>query len=125
MTWDEIGRDSLMSGRELLAAGRFRSSVSRSYYAGFSVVVGRILPHVKLPPRMMTPRHDELPSAVKKHLRKLYPKDQRMIARLLLQLYRARIASDYDASRNIEEGDALDAARMVSLVFRLLSVPNV
>ena len=37
-TWQEIGQDNFRAGRELIEAKRYRSSVSRFYYAAFSVL---------------------------------------------------------------------------------------
>jgi uncharacterized protein (UPF0332 family) len=120
--WDAIGRDSLEAGRLLFKEGRWRSSISRSYYAAFSVVVGRVLPHVKLPPRMMTPRHNALPKQVMKHLTRLYPKQQRLVSGMLVRLYRARIRADDNAPKNVEREDALASIRMAAAVMKLLGV---
>jgi uncharacterized protein (UPF0332 family) len=122
LDWDAIGQDSLKAGRSLFEEGRWRSSISRSYYAAFSVVVGRILPHVKLPPRMMTSRHDTLPKQVMKHLTRLYPKTQRTISGPLVRLYRERIRADYNAAKELTRAGALAAVRMAAAVMKLLGV---
>jgi hypothetical protein len=96
--------------------------MSRSYYAAFSVVVGRLLPHVKLPPRMMTPKHDALPAQVMRHLTRLYPKEQRTISGLLVRLYRERIKADYNAKVQLGRLDALASVRMAAAILKLLKV---
>ena len=68
-TWREIGTDSFRAGQEALTGRRYRSSVSRSYYAAFSLLTcelartGVVFRHGR-----QTPSHAEMADLVTTHL---------------------------------------------------------
>lgn len=124
MTWDDIGRDNLHAGRELLGSGRWRSCVSRSYYAVFSAVVGKLEGLVRVPKPRFTPRHEELVHLILKRLTYLYPKERQRLANIVKQLRRVRIRADYDRKSGVGESDARQACRVAAVAFKIMKVSH-
>jgi len=114
--WQEIGIDSLRAGREALAGKRCRSSISRFYYAAFSVLTyelartGVIFRHGR-----QTPSHAELTDLITVHFTQFTEVRRSAIALLTARLYRLRLDADYldlRLDRRIAERAARDAAKL-------------
>lgn len=93
--WFALARGSFAAANLLAGGGRWRSSVSRSYYAAFAAVVGALPPSVPRPARQRTPRHQDLPGFVTTYFVGLPGSQQQEIKATLERLYRARIYADY------------------------------
>jgi uncharacterized protein (UPF0332 family) len=123
MTWDKIGRDSLEAAKLLKEAGRFRSSVSRAYYAAHYVFTEFVTRNGFIPaPRRQTPSHLAQAGLVGRHAGTLSLREQRLLRQTLTRLYSRRIDADYDSRVRIDSSTALEAIRDVHTLFRLVEV---
>ncbi len=120
-TWLEIGLDSFYAAQSLYEQKRYRSSVSRSYYAAFSVVTHHLTKAgARFGGPQETPAHQAVPKLMKLHL----PLPQRQLAgsvSIIRRLYAARLAADYQR-RTTDEVTAREAIRDAIAVFRYLEV---
>ncbi len=115
-TWQEIGIDNFRAGRELFVAKRYRSSVSRFYYAAFSLLtyelarIGVVFRHGR-----QTPSHAEMTELILLHLTQFSEARRSAIALLTVRLYRLRLDADYldqRLDRRIAERTMRDAAKL-------------
>ena len=120
--WDSIGWENLIVGRRLRLDRRWRSSISRSYYAVFSIVVGRLEGRVRLQRRMLTPRHEELPHLIRRHMTQLAHKDRLKLSTLVIRLRAARIRADYNRHQLPERRETVECCSMAAVAFRMLGV---
>ena len=102
-TWQEIGIDNFRAGRELFDAGRCRSSVSRFYYAAFSLLTHELsVAGADFGEDQETPNHKALPKLIRLHLTLSGRKKMEMIS-LVRRLYSARITADYQRRTTNEQ----------------------
>ncbi len=97
-TWQEIGLSSFYAAQTLYEQKQFRSSVSRSYYAAFSVITHQLVEAGACFGQQETPAHQALPKLMKQYL--TLP-DWQMTGSIAIirRLYAARIAADYQTDR--------------------------
>ncbi|MBV9851376.1 MAG: HEPN domain-containing protein [Armatimonadetes bacterium] len=120
-TWQEIGVDSFQAARELYQTGRYRSCVSRFYYAAFSVLAHELAANgVAFGDQQETPNHKGMPKLIKLHL-PLEAKAKADCIAIIRRLYAARIVADYQR-RTLDAAIARDAMRDAAALFRLLGV---
>ncbi len=118
-TWREIGIENFRAARECYDHGRYRSSVSRFYYAAFSVLTDILAANgVNFGDQQETPNHKGLPKLMKLHLRM---QNQAECISIFRRLYAARITADYQR-RTIDEAVAHAVRRDVATLFRYLGV---
>ena len=116
-TWQEIGIDNFQAGRELLGSGRYRNSVSRFYYAAFSVLTHELsLVGVDFGGDQETPNHKALPKLIRQHLA-LSAKQKAEVVATIRRLYSARISADYQR-RTTDEPITRSIMRDAAKVFR-------
>ena len=118
-TWQEIGSDNFDAAQTLYEQRRYRSSVSRSYYAAFSTITHFLAEAgVRFGGLQETPSHQALPGLTKKHL--ALPEWQMSAAAAIIRrLYAARLAADY-RQRATEASTAREALRDAAALFRHL-----
>ena len=105
-TWREIGQKNYHAGRELLNLKQYRSSVSRFYYAAFSLLTHELREAgITFEDNWETPSHQGLPGLMKRHLPVAYRRECVAIVR---RLYAARLAADYQR-RTTDEATARNA----------------
>ncbi len=120
-TWREIGEQNYDAGRELLKLGQYRSSVSRFYYAAFSLLTHELSETgISFGNNGETPSHQALPGLLKRYLPPTY---QRQYLAVLRRLYRARIAADYQR-RTTDEATARNSQRDAAQLRRYLGGSN-
>ena len=120
-TWQEIGQDSFSAAQTLYEQKRYRSSVSRSYYAAFSVLTYRLTQAgASFGGLQETPTHQAVPKLMKQHLTL---SDRKMISSIAIirRLYARRIAADYQR-RTTDDMTAREAIRDTVTLFRILEV---
>ena len=123
-TWREIGIDNFRAGRELLDGGRYRSSVSRFYYAAFCVLTHDLLAQGAGPDfreGRETPGHAQLPRLVEANFVRFTPERRSNLVSYVVDLYRSRIAADYSQQR-VDRQAATKTFRATEKVFRYLEV---
>src|SRR6266581_5777397 len=116
MTWDQIGRNTRKAA-QLLKDAHFRSSVSRSYYAAFSVLHQRLLRHERPAHPYETHSHRRIPDLIEAYLLSRNPRARRSLRAAVVRMYVARLDADYRLSRTVDQGDALNALRDAKSVF--------
>ena len=120
-TWQEIGQDNFRAGRELFDAKRYRSSVSRLYYAAFCVLTQELsLAGAQFGNDQETPNHKAVPKLMKLHLT-LPTRQKAQAVAIIRRLYAARIAADYQR-RTTDRGTVQDALRDTAKLFQLLEM---
>ncbi len=119
-TWQEIGVDNFRAGRELFDTKRYRSSVSRFYYAAFSVLTHELLQTSFQPKEEReAPDHLHMAEWIKTYLTKYSLRQRTDIAAAVRRLYESRLAADYRL-RTVDELTAREARRDAVLVFTYL-----
>ena len=122
-TWQEIGIENFQAGRELLDGGRYRSSVSRFYYAAFCVLTHELsLVGVDFGGDQETPNHKALPKLIRQHLTLSVGQKAEVVA-TVRRLYSARISADYQR-RTTDEAITRSILRDAAKVFRQFGVEH-
>lgn len=117
-TWQDLGQDCFNAAGELRRHGRWRSAISRAYYAAYSrIVQGLIARGVTMPARG-NPSHVSLPSLVVIHLVDLSHARRSSLAAAVRRLYRLRLAADYQPATDVGEPDWRFALGLMAQVFR-------
>lgn len=99
-TWQEIGRENWQAARDLYDAKRYRSCVSRCYYAVFSLLTYELARKgATFRPGRQTPAHAEVRELIEDHLTQFTEIRRANIATLTLRLYRLRLDADYTDKR--------------------------
>ena len=121
-TWREIGRENFRAARGCYQAQQYRSSVSRFYYAAYSVLTHELLLASFLPKAdREAPDHAHLAEWIKTYLTSVSPRKRQEMASLIRQLYEARLVADYRL-RTVDEVTARDSRRAALIIFRYLEV---
>jgi uncharacterized protein (UPF0332 family) len=122
-TWQEIGQDNYQAARDLYHGQRYRSCVSRCYYAAFCLFTQELAnANVVFESGQDTPSHKGLPKMIKLHL--LYRDKQKAeMMTMIRRLYTWRIAADYQL-RTTDATVARDALRDAATIFRYLGVDH-
>ena len=120
MSWREMATDNYRAANALLAAGYWRSCISRAYYAVFARCIDELMAAgVSLPARG-NPSHQSLRTMLLNNLRRFSPVRRQLIGALVLKLYRLRIVADYGAAIVVGHGEARQALGLMFSVFREL-----
>ena len=120
-TWEEIGWENLAAGRELYLSGKYRSSVSRSYYAAFHIITHALEGKVGTDTGQETPNHKGLSKLIKQQLTQFSGQQQRDIVTIIRRLYDARIDADY-RRRTTDKLSAQNASRDAARLFEYMGV---
>jgi len=119
-TWREIATESFGSAGLLLQDQRWRSTVSRAYYAVYGRVAEALTDcGMTMPKGREGPSHGGLPEMIVDHLKDL--KDGRWrLSSLVGTLYRLRLNADYYPSLLVDDSQARSAVRIMREVFRIM-----
>lgn len=126
-TWQEIGIENYQAARELYQGRdgkpRYRSSVSRSYYAAFCLITSELRKvGVSFETGQETPSHKGLPKLMKLSLPQTDQQKMEMVT-IVRRLYTWRIAADYQL-RTTDATVAKEALRDAATLFRYLGVDH-
>lgn len=120
-TWREIGQENYAAGRALLQLKQHRSSVSRFYYAAFSLLTHELREAgVTFGDNRETPSHQALPGLVKRHLPMA---SRRECLAIIRRLYALRLAADYQRN-TIDEVTARNVQRDMTRLLHYLGGDN-
>lgn len=120
-TWQEIGLNSFYAAQTLYEQQRFRSSVSRSYYAAFGVITHHLIEAgATFGGPQETPTHQAVPKLMKQYLA-LPARQMTSSIAITRRLYAARIVADYQR-RTTDGATAREAIRDSVALFRYLGV---
>jgi uncharacterized protein (UPF0332 family) len=120
MTWLAMARENLVAAKSLLTDARWRSAVSRAYYAAYGEVTGKLEDKVSFPAGLYGPSHDNLPKLILNSLSAISLAERRRIKLAAIRLYRQRIAADYRPGEYVGAEEAGIAVRDASFIFRTL-----
>ncbi len=110
-TWRQLSEDSLRAAESLLREGRFRSSVSRSYYAAYCAATHEIVQNLTtFPNDWNNPPHEKVPGYVQNNLT-LPPTNKKTINSLMRILRQFREDADYRPYRLVNVQAARDCVR--------------
>ena len=101
----------------LKGAGRFRSSVSRSYFAAYGLFTHRL-------PLDPVPKHQHVRGLARRHLTSLMKMEISELSGLLKSLQDARVAADYDRHEDVTEAHAQSALSGVARLLELLEAAD-
>jgi len=117
-TWRDIAQDNFRAAHGLYDLKRYRSSVSRFYYAAFSLLTYELVrAGVVFRLGRRTPAHAELAELITENLTQFTETRRTAIALLTLRLYRSRLDADY-LDQHIDRRAAERAMRDVERLFR-------
>lgn len=118
-----LAQENLGAAGELLRSGRFRSSVSRAYYAAFSAAALELeAVRTTFPRDWDGPAHASVPKLIERRLTHLPASRRHDAKRSMRLLYNARLGADYMPWQHFERKDASEALKHATLVFRRLEV---
>lgn len=130
--WREMGFGSLKAAKELLKRREdqpdqiddfLRSSISRAYYAVFSITTSELLRHdVSFKPGWEGPTHTKLPQLARNNLKKLSLRNRRDLCTIIRRLYLARIDADYTPGATIDRTLAFSVLHQAILAFKYLGI---
>ena len=120
-TWDDMAQESRTAAAELSTRERWRSSVSRAYYAIYAKATAMLnSAGVNMPAGRSNPSHRRLPVMIGNNLTAIDNPRRWRLADLVQQLYNLRIIADYEPNMAIEEDEARIALSLMSQAFRCL-----
>lgn len=123
MRWDELGTNNRRAA-QLLKSEHPRSCVSRAYYAAFSVVNERLLPHESPPENYETHAHRRMPDLIEEYLFPADARRRRSLRTTVRRLYNVRLDADYRRARTVDEAIALGSLRDAKAIFEMLGVDD-
>lgn len=112
--------DSLEAAKKLLAAGRWRSSLSRAYYAVYARVTAELAGKASFAVGREGPSHDDLPDLLFDYLTRLSPRDRWSYPRTVAFMYQSRVSADYKPSQTIGEAEARHAVSQSDAFFKAM-----
>lgn len=120
-TWRDIATENEEAAKELLRAGRFRSAVSRAYYAAYAIVTGKLVEAGAVPKTgESNPSHKALPLMVEGNLPGLSAWERRDLKSTTRRLYSTRIDADYRSTTDVDRGTAVQSLSDLGRAVRLL-----
>jgi uncharacterized protein (UPF0332 family) len=121
--WLELARDARNAANELLTQERFRSCISRAYYAAYSKVTHELVftAQLTMPVDREGPHHTGRRGAIRAIIETSMPsmqQDKRVkLSELIGRLYTLRIDADYKPSVTVEGRDAREAISIMKTIF--------
>jgi uncharacterized protein (UPF0332 family) len=119
--WRVVAMECYGAAGELKLADRWRSAVSRAYYAAYSRVSASLRESgLAMSADRDGPSHATLPGLVENNLTIMRVQDRPGVSSRLRTLYALRLTADYFPSVPVGESDAQQALHLMAEVFRRL-----
>ncbi len=122
--WLESARDARASANELMELGRFRSCMSRAYYAAYSKVTHELVTAgLTMPPDREGPNHPGktgragIRRLIETAIPNMRQEKREKLSELVGRLYTLRIDADYKPSVTVESRDAREAISLMKTIF--------
>ena len=114
-TWKNLSTDSYDAALSLLESERWRSAMSRAYYAVYSRAAALLAAQgVTMPGKYEVPHHANIAAMIVDHLTHLGDRGFRLkIASMVTALYEARVRADYRPSDPVDVRRARTALRLM------------
>jgi uncharacterized protein (UPF0332 family) len=120
-TWDDLAQDNTLAANETFDKHRWRTCISRAYYAAYSAVTQQLVAQgVTMPKSQQNPHHASLPNLVAHNLNTLAHPVRLQLAGAIAKLYNLRIIADYVPQMPVEERDARLALGLMEHAFRCI-----
>ncbi len=115
-TWRQLSEDSLQAAEALLQDGRYRSCISRAYYAAYCAVTHEIVQKLTTFSRgWQNPSHERVPAYIQNNLTITQAKKDTVSNDIsLLRLFRED--ADYRPAALIDEQIARDCVRTAAAI---------
>ena len=120
-TWNDLAIENTLAANETFLNSRWRSCVSRAYYAAYSAVTKQLIDQgVTMPKTQQNPKHGMLPNLVTHNLRSLSHPARWQLADSITRLYKLRLMADYMPQVSVVERDARIALGLMQQIFRCI-----
>jgi uncharacterized protein (UPF0332 family) len=116
----DMGVDGLAAAKELLAAGRWRSCVSRAYYAMYARTTHELSSLTEFSEGRDGPSHHDLPDMLFDYLTRLAAGDRWRFSTAAERLYLLRVLADYKPPYTVDEAVARQAVMTVDSYFKAM-----
>jgi len=116
--WRTMAQDSFDAASELMETERWRSLLSRAYYAAYARCVHVLQTEGIRMPARGNPAHGRLPELVGTHMTRFSDVRRFGLVHAIEELYRYRLIADYLPSVRCGREDARMALGLTSQVFR-------
>jgi len=111
-----------LAAQELLDGGRFRSSISRSYYAAYAAVTHLLIGRVTFASGRRNPAHEDMLDYIMSNLAGVAVGKRRTARRAYRVLWKARIDADYRPGMRCDRATALAAKMQSDRVLREVGI---
>ena len=118
--WNEMARDSYQAANELFDSRRWRSAVSRAYYAAYAVATAAALRDGQSMPARGNPGHEQLQNMTLQGLHSLGHGHRSAAYAMLSTLFWLRVMADYGVGYRVDRSDAVNALGFMAGIFRSL-----
>jgi uncharacterized protein (UPF0332 family) len=119
--WDALANDNKLAAFETFSKCRWRTCISRAYYAAYSAATEKLLLQgVTMPKTQPNPKHAKLPDLIGNNLVTLCHAVRWQLADAIARLYKLRLMADYMPRVLVEERDARIALGLMSQAFRCM-----
>lgn len=120
--WIELARDARKSANELMEYDRFRSCISRAYYAAYSKVSHElgVTAGLTMPADREGPSHKGrrgIRPLIETSMPNMDASKRVKLSELMGRLYTLRIVADYKPSVEVEGRDAREAISLMKTIF--------
>ena len=120
-TWKNLAKDNRTASYEVLGHSRWRSCVSRAYYAVYSQATAELIRRgVTMPEGRQGPSHRKLADRVGNNLTGISHALRWRLAGIIMKLYQLRISADYVPSDAVGEDEARMSLGLMNQAFSLL-----
>jgi uncharacterized protein (UPF0332 family) len=119
-TWRDIATENEEAAKDLLRARRYRSAVSRAYYAAYAMITGRLTTSGAVGAGDRNPSHKTLPLMVEGNLGGLSDWQRRDLKATTRRLYDMRPDADYRATTHVGKRTAVQSLSDLGRAVRLL-----
>jgi len=121
MTWQQISRENLVAAKSLSQDARWRSAVSRAYYAAYASVCGALEGLATYPKGRFGPSHDLLPKLVMTYVTTVSMWDRRRIATAAHRLFERRLVADYKPVQQVDGEMARACVQDASVIIKMVN----
>ena len=123
-SWQDVGVENFRTAVELVEGKRYRSAVSRFYYAIFALLTFELLirsARADFSHNRETPGHGQMSLLVDKYLTQFSDERRANLSTAVRALYRYRLQADYSLVR-MDREITRESHRLADNVFRYLGV---
>lgn len=121
-TWKDLAKENRTVTYELLDRKRYRSAVSRSYFAVYARLSEILSKQMVFSLGWQGPRHSALRDLILNNLYAIEPTDRKELCGQVIHLYTLRLYADYVPTIAIERDEARIAFGIMDKILRKLEV---